>query len=76
MNDTETVYTPERFIRAKEVTDITGISKSYVYQLTKEGRFPKSISPVPGGNTVAWVASEVEAWMQERIADAIKRSSH
>jgi prophage regulatory protein len=68
MNDIETTNTTERFIRAKEVQAIAGISLSYIYELSKTGRFPKAIELVPGGNALGWLASEVEAWMQERIA--------
>ena len=56
-------------LRIGKVSDSSGISRAYIYQLCKEGRFPKPVSLVPGGTSVAWVASEIEAWINERIAE-------
>ena len=56
-------------MRISDVTKITGISRSYLYQLSKEGLFPKSVNLVPGGTSVAWVASEVQNWIDSRIAE-------
>ena len=58
----------ERLIRIKEVAHQTQLSKSYLYKLSGEGQFPKSLSLVPGGKSVAWVESEVQAWIDQRIA--------
>jgi len=58
----------ERLIRIKEVAHQTQLSKSYLYKLSGEGQFPKSLSLVPGGTSVAWVESEVQAWIDQRIA--------
>ena len=55
-------------LRIGKVSDASGISRAYIYQLCKEGRFPKPVTLVPGGTSVAWVASEIEAWVNERIA--------
>lgn len=52
----------ETLLRLPDVMGRTGLSRSAVY--ASEG-FPK---PVKIGNrAVAWVASEVEAWIQETI---------
>jgi prophage regulatory protein len=56
-------------LRIGKVSDSSGISRAYIYQLCKEGRFPKPVSLVPGGTSVAWVASEIETWINERIAE-------
>jgi prophage regulatory protein len=56
-------------LRIGKVSDSSGISRTYIYQLCKEGRFPKPVSLVPGGTSVAWVASEIETWINERIAE-------
>lgn len=58
-----------RLIRVREVVDLTGLSKSYVYALAAEGRFPKSIPLVPGGTSRAWLESEVHDWVGQRIAE-------
>jgi prophage regulatory protein len=56
-----------KLIRIRSVTNLTGLSKSYIYELCKKGLFPKSIQLVPGGTSVAWVRSEVLAWIDSRI---------
>jgi len=56
-----------KLIRIKSVINLTGLSKSYIYDLCKKGLFPKSIQLVPGGTSVAWVAEEVQGWIDSRI---------
>jgi prophage regulatory protein len=58
-----------RLIRIGKVMLLTGLSRSYIYFLSAEGRFPKSISLVPGGTSRAWIFSEVINWVEERIAE-------
>lgn len=61
-------YTPRaRFIRLPEVLYTTGLSRSTVYEMMTRRQFPVQISL--GGKTVAWLESEVENWMAERIAN-------
>ncbi len=58
--------TPEddRFLREAEVARITGLSRTTRWRMERRGEFPRrrSISR----NAVAWLASEIEAWMAER----------
>jgi prophage regulatory protein len=56
-----------KLIRIRSVVELTGLSKSYVYQLVALGQFPKSIQLVPGGSSVAWVATEIQDWIKSRI---------
>ena len=56
----------ERFIRLPEVIHVCGLSRSTIYDLISRDAFPAQISL--GGKNVAWAASEVNAWMNERIA--------
>ena len=56
-----------RFIRIATVTNLTGIPRSSVYDLIKRGLFPAQLS-LGGGKSVAWLESDVIAWMNERIA--------
>lgn len=47
------------------VSELTGLPRSTLYALIKRNLFPK---PVKIGNrSVAWVKSEVEAWIREKI---------
>ena len=51
----------------KELKTVVGLGASTIYRLMQEGRFPKQMNVI-GPKSSAWLASEVEAWMQERIA--------
>lgn len=51
-----------KLIRIKEVMDRTGLGRSTVYKYMNHGLFPKPIKL--GTRAVAWVESEVEAWIQ------------
>lgn len=54
-----------RLMRLKEVMDCTGLGRSSIYSYISDGQFPK---PVPiGGRAVAWVESEVNEWIMEKI---------
>lgn len=55
-----------RFIRMREVTQKTGLSKSSIYDLMAQGLFPKTVNL--GGRSVAFVEAEIDAWMAARIA--------
>lgn len=56
-----------RLIRIKQVQAMTGLSRSYIYSLATIGKFPKSIPLVPGGTSVAFVESEIQDWINQRI---------
>jgi prophage regulatory protein len=58
---------PSKLVRIKTVVELTGLSKSYIYDLAHKGVFPKSIQLVPGGTSVAWIESEVLNWIDQRI---------
>lgn len=54
-----------RLLRLYDVKDHTGLSKSEIYRLMGEDRFPKSV-PL-GKRSVAWRSDEIDAWVAERI---------
>ena len=58
-----------RLLRMKQVQALTSLSRSYIYHLASIGEFPKSLSVVRNGNSRAWLESEVEHWIDERIAE-------
>ena len=55
----------ERLIRRPEVESRTGLTCSRIYAEVKAGTFPKAVSI--GKHAVAWIESEVDAWVAERI---------
>lgn len=61
------VHVSPCLIRIKQVQQITGLSKSYIYQLCKQNLFPKSVPLIDGGTAVAWVKSEINDFINSRI---------
>ncbi|WP_372779397.1 helix-turn-helix transcriptional regulator [Litorivivens sp.] len=62
------IQASKRLLRIRDVMRITGLSRSYIYALAAQGKFPQSLALVPGGTSRAWLESEVEEWLDERIA--------
>lgn len=65
-----------KLIRIRSVINLTGLSKSYIYDLCKKGLFPKSIQLVPGGTSVAWVGKEIKEWIDSRIQERNQEVGH
>ncbi|EOV0999187.1 helix-turn-helix transcriptional regulator [Edwardsiella piscicida] len=58
----------QSLIRLSEVQRRTGYSKAWIYRLLKEKRFPQSIKI--GSRSIAFVESEVDDWINQRIAES------
>lgn len=56
-----------RVLRRVEVEHKTGLSRSHIYALMHEGRFPKNF-PL-GMRAVGWDSREVDQWIAERRAE-------
>jgi prophage regulatory protein len=54
-------------IRLDEVTRRTGLRSTSIYEAMKAGTFPKSVKITP--KAVAWVDTEIDAWVSARIAE-------
>jgi predicted DNA-binding transcriptional regulator AlpA len=52
-----------RLLRWKEVSKIIPFSRSYVYDLMNQGKFPKGYKLVHGGQAVGWWASDIYDYM-------------
>lgn len=57
-----------RLERIPEVSARTGLPKSTLYRLIRNGSFPKPVPLV--GRTVAWDSEAVDRWIAERLAAA------
>lgn len=55
-------------LRLPEVVQITGLAKATIYQKVSTQSFPPPIKLSERAS--AWIASEVEQWVQQRIADS------
>lgn len=58
-----------RFLRIRDVMAKTGLSRSHLYHITSEGKFPAAVLLIPGGVSKGWVYEEVDRWCLDRIAE-------
>ncbi|TMS61764.1 MULTISPECIES: AlpA family transcriptional regulator [unclassified Pseudoalteromonas] len=56
-----------RLIKLKEVIEKTSLGRSTIYEFMTKGTFPKQVSL--GAKSVAWLESEVDDWIMERIGE-------
>lgn len=56
----------QQLLRLPQVRERTGLSRSTVYRLQENGEFPRSVALGP--RSVAWVAREIDQWIEDRIA--------
>jgi predicted DNA-binding transcriptional regulator AlpA len=59
-----TLAPADRIIRAKEVQAMTGLSRTTLWRLEREGEFPARVSLCAG--SVGWRLKEVEDWIRTR----------
>ncbi|KJM64907.1 dipicolinate synthase [Pluralibacter gergoviae] len=55
-------------IKMPEVMRRTANGKSWIYKLIAQGRFPKPVKI--GSRSIAFVESEVDEWINQRIAES------
>ncbi len=55
-----------KLIRLNEVIACTGLGRTTIYNYMADNRFPKTVSL--GARSVAWVESEVQEWIAEKVA--------
>lgn len=57
----------DQFIDMKFITKLTGLTDKWFYKLIQDGEFPK---PIKLGRSSRWLRSEIEQWLQNRIAES------
>ncbi|MFG0684947.1 helix-turn-helix transcriptional regulator [Pseudomonas sp. WSY_20] len=57
----------DRFMRIAEVVRVTALSRNTIYKRMREGTFPKQVKLGP--NSVAWLQSDISAWMTSVMPD-------
>ena len=67
MMNTDTPVLNDQFVDMKFITRLTGLTDKWFYKLIQDGLFPK---PIKLGRSSRWLQSEVEAWLQQRIAES------
>ncbi|WP_303850295.1 AlpA family transcriptional regulator [Seleniivibrio woodruffii] len=54
-----------QLLRRNDVEELTGLSRSAIYQKMQQGDFPKQIKL--GERTVAWLETDVTQWIESKI---------
>ena len=67
MMNTECSVLNDQFVEMKFITRLTGLTDKWFYRLIQDGLYPK---PIKLGRSSRWLRSEVEAWLQQRIAES------
>lgn len=67
---TQQIHQALTVLRRKQVEIRTGLSRSTIYARIAEGTFPPPIDL--GARAVGWLESEIDAWLQSRIAASRK----
>lgn len=65
MSDQPRVF--RQLLRLREVQTTTGLSRSAIYDMASRGQFPSPIKIGPRAS--AWVATEVDTWIERKIAE-------
>jgi prophage regulatory protein len=55
-------------LRLSEVVKITGLARATIYAKAANGSFPSPIKL--SDRASAWIASELEQWIQDRISES------
>jgi prophage regulatory protein len=56
----------EKHLRRPDVLKLTGLSTTTIYDLMREGKFPRPIKLT--GRAVAWPETAIANWLQSRPA--------
>lgn len=57
-------HLPDRLLRLPDVVRCTGLSRSSIYALQGEGKFPKSVKL--SLRAVAWPQQQIQKWIEGR----------
>lgn len=61
----------ERFLSINDVCKLTSLSRTSIHNHRQSGSFPNPVRL--GTKRIAFLASEIDAWIEARIADRNKR---
>jgi prophage regulatory protein len=62
-----------QIVRLPDVIRRTGLGRSSIYAAIRRGEFPRPIKIGP--RAVGFVSSQIDGWIEGRLADAALRSS-
>lgn len=55
-----------KILRLRATKEWTGLSRSTIYAMMKNGTFPKSLSL--GARAIGWLESDIQAWVDSRVS--------
>lgn len=56
-----------RILRRAQVETKTGFKRAHIYNLMKEGKFPKALRL--GVRAVGWDSAEIDQWIADRLKE-------
>jgi prophage regulatory protein len=62
-----------KILRRPAVEALTGLSKPDIYELIAAGSFPRPVKL--SAKRVGWLASEIEGWQRQRVAERDRRAA-
>ena len=57
--------------RTNEVLRLTGLSRSTLWRMERDGRFPRKLRLGP--NSVGWLASDIDEWINDLRNESTSR---
>ena len=63
----------QKILRLKNVTEVTSMSRSTIYRLMEQGKFPKPIKL--SQRIIGFLEEDIDQWILERYQEGIKHES-
>ena len=63
------ITTTKRILRFKDVQKLIPFSRSYIYNLISQDRFPSPVKLIEGGRGAGWWEHEIRAYVESRHQD-------
>jgi len=67
---------PMRILRFKDVQKLIPLSRSHIYNLISNGRFPAPVKLVAGGRGAGWWEHEIYEYLERRYIASARDGSH
>ena len=59
----------KRILRFKDVQKLIPFSRSYIYNLISQGRFPAQVKLIEGGRGAGWWEHEIQDYVNQRYTE-------
>ena len=61
----------KRILRFKDVQKLIPFSRSYIYNLISQGRFPAQVKLIEGGRGAGWWEHEIQDYVNQRYTEHV-----